>query len=213
MRLTLTTFLTIDGVMQSPGAPEEDPRDGFDLGGWLPPHFDEELGQYMNEVFDAADAFLLGRRTYEAMAGFWPQVDDPANRVATALNSLPKHVVTAALAELSWSGAVPLTGDIAKQVAELKKTPGRELQMHGSGELARSLMGRDLIDAYRLIVFPVVLGRGHKLFADGVPPATMRLVDTRTTGSGVVMHAYETAGRLEFGTVLPGDVTETLGRG
>jgi dihydrofolate reductase len=213
MRLTVTTFLTIDGVMQSPGAPEEDPRGGFDLGGWLPPHFDEELGQYMNQVFDQADALLLGRRTYEAMAGFWPQVDDPANRVATALNSLPKHVVTATLAELSWPGAVPLTGDIAKQVAELKKTPGSELQIHGSGELARSLMGHDLIDAYRLIVFPVVLGRGHRLFADGVPPATMRLVDTRSTGSGVVMHAYETAGSPEFGTVLPGDVTETLGRG
>jgi len=213
MRLTVTTFLTIDGGMQSPGAPEEDPRDGFELGGWLPPHFDEETGEYMNEVFDQADAFLLGRRTYEAMAGFWPQVDDPANRVATALNSLPKHVVTATVTGLSWAGAVPLTGDIAQKVAELKETPGRELQIHGSGELARSLMGHDLIDAYRLIVFPVVLGRGQRLFADGIPSATMRLVDTRTTGRGVVMHAYETAGRPEFGTVLPGDVKETLGQG
>ena len=211
MRLTVTTFLTIDGIMQSPGAPEEDPRDGFDLGGWLPPHFDEELGQYMNEVFDAAGAFLLGRRTYEAMAAFWPQVDDPANRVATALNSLPKHVVTATLTELSWSGSIPLTGDIAKQVAELKREPGRELQIHGSGALASSLMGHDLIDSYRLIVFPVVLGRGQRLFADGSPPTTMRLVDTRTTGRGVVMHAYETAGRPEFGSVLAEDVTETPG--
>ena len=206
MRLTLTTFVTMDGVMQSRGAPEEDPRDGFDLGGWLPPHFDEETGQYMNEVFDAADAFLLGRITYQAMASFWPQVTDPANRVGTQLNSLPKHVATATLTDLSWRGAVPLTGDLAQRVADLKRVPGRELQIHGSGALARSLMPHGLIDGYRLVIFPVVLGRGQRLFADGVPPATMRLVDTRTTGGGVVMHSYEAAGAPAFGSVRPGDV-------
>jgi dihydrofolate reductase len=206
MRLTLTTFVTADGVMQSPGAPEEDPRDGFDVGGWLPPHFGEETGQYMNEVFDQADAFLLGRRTYEAMAGFWPSVDDPANRVGAALNSLPKHVVTATQARLNWSGSVPLTGDIAAKVAELKQAPGRELQIHGSGRLARFLMGAGLIDAYRLVIFPVVLGKGQRLF-DGAPPATLRLVDTRSTGNGVVMHGYETAGALSVGQVHPDDTT------
>jgi dihydrofolate reductase len=207
MRLTLTTFVTMDGVMQSPGAPEEDPRDGFDLGGWLPPHFDEETGQYMNEVFDQAGAFLLGRRTYQAMAGFWPSVDDPANRVGSQLNSLPKHVVTATLKDLAWPGSVPLSGDVAQQVAELKRKPGQELQIHGSGALARSLMRHDLIDAYRLVVFPVVLGRGQRLFADGILPTTMRLADTRTTGNGVVMHTYEAAGRPAFGSVVPEDVT------
>ncbi len=212
MRLTLTTFLTLDGVMQSPGAPEEDPRDGFDLGGWLPPHFDGETGQYMNEVFDEADAFLLGRRTYEAMAGFWPAVTDPGNRVGSQLNSLPKHVVTATMKDLSWPGSMVLSGDVAHEVGELKRTPGRELQIHGSGALARSLMRQDLIDAYRLVVFPVVLGRGQRLFADGVRPATMRLAGTRTTGRGVVMHTYEAAGRPTFGSVVledvagPGDV-------
>jgi dihydrofolate reductase len=202
MRLTVTTFVTMDGVMQSPGAPEEDPRNGFDLGGWLPPHFDEETGQYMNEVFDAADAFLLGRFTYLEMAGFWPQVTDPANRVAAQLNSCPKYVVTATLADLAWAGSVPLRGDIPKQVAELKQQPGRELQIHGSGALARSLMPHGLIDGYRLVVFPVVLGRGQRLFADGTPPAAMRLVGTRSTGSGVVMHTYEAAGAPAFGSVL-----------
>ena len=206
MRLTATTFVTMDGVMQSPGAPEEDPRNGFDLGGWLPPHFGEALGQYMNEVFDAADAFLLGRFSYQAMAGFWPQVNDPANRVAVQFNSCPKYVVTETLADLSWAGSVPLRGDIPKQVAELKQTPGRELQIHGSGALVRSLMPHGLIDAYRLVIFPVVLGRGQRLFADGTPPATMRLVDTRSTGSGVVMHTYEAAGAPAFGSVLSGDV-------
>jgi len=196
----------MDGVMQSPGAPEEDPRNGFDLGGWLPPHFDEALGRYMNEVFDAADAFLLGRFSYQAMAGFWPQVNDPANRVAVQFNSCPKYVVTETLADLSWAGSMPLRGDIPKQVAELKQTAGRELQIHGSGALVRSLMPHGLIDAYRLVIFPVVLGRGQRLFADGTPPATMRLVDTRSTGSGVVMHTYEAAGAPAFGSVLAGDV-------
>ena len=206
MRLTLTTFVTIDGVMQSPGAPEEDPRDRFDLGGWLPPHFDDEVGQYMNEVFDAADAFLLGRVTYQAMAGFWPQVTDPANRVAAQLNGLPKHVVMSSLTELSWAGSVPLSGDVVGQVAELKRAPGRELQIHGSGALARSLMPHGLIDSYRLVVFPVVLGRGQRLFAGGVRPTTMRLTEVRSTGRGVVMHTYEAAGAAAFGSVQAGDV-------
>ena len=201
MRLTVTTFVTVDGVMQSPGAPEEDPRDGFGLGGWLPPLFDDETGQYMNEVLDQADAILLGRRTYEAMAGFWPSVNDPANRVATQLNSLPKHVVTATLTELSWSGAVPLTGDIAKQVTALKEVPGRELQVHGSAELVHFLASRGLVDGYRLVIFPVVLGRGTRLFADGTPPSAMHLTGTRTTGGGIVMHTYDTAGPLTFGSV------------
>jgi dihydrofolate reductase len=206
MRLTLTTFVTMDGVMQSPGAPQEDPRGGFELGGWLPPHFDDDIGQYMNEVFDAAGAFLLGRITYQAMAGFWPQVTDPANRVAAQLNSLPKHVVTATLDDLSWAGAVPLRGDIVRQVAELKQAPGGELQIHGSGALARSLMPHGLIDTYRLVIFPVVLGRGQRLFEAGAPPATMRLTGVRSTGRGVVMHTYDAAGAPAFGSVQPGDV-------
>src|SRR5262249_30297609 len=121
------------------------------------------------------------------------------------LNSLPKHVVTATVKELSWPGSVPLSGDIAQQVAELKRKPGRELQIHGSGALARSLMRHDLIDAYRLVIFPVVLGRGQRLCAGGVPPTELRLVGTRATGSGVVMHSYEAAGRPAFGSVA--DVT------
>jgi dihydrofolate reductase len=207
MRLTVTTFVTMDGVMQSPGAPQEDPRGGFDLGGWLPPLFDEDTGQYMNEVFDKADAILLGRRTYEAMAGFWPSVTDPANRVGVALNSLPKHVVTSTLTELSWANSVPVRGDIAQHVAELKKAPGRELQVHGSAALVHFLTGHSLVDGYNLVIFPVVLGRGTRLFADGTPPATMRLTGTRSTGNSVVMHGYETAGAPAFGQVHPDEVS------
>lgn len=201
MRLTATTFVTIDGVMQSPGAPQEDPRDGFDLGGWLPPYFDDEIGQYMNEVFDQADAFVLGRFTYEAMAGYWPKVTDPAIGVGVALNNLPKHVVTTTLTDLTWKNSAPLTGDIAKRVSELKQQPGRELQIHGSGRLAGYLMGHGLIDAYRLITFPVVLGRGARLFADGAPPTAMRLTHSRTTSRGITIHTYETAGAPTFGSV------------
>jgi dihydrofolate reductase len=201
MRLTATTFVTIDGVMQGPGAPQEDPRDGFELGGWLPPYFNDETAQYMNDVFDKADAFVLGRFTYEEMAAYWATVTDPANRVGVALNNLPKHVVTSTLTDLSWKNSVLLTGDVAKQVAELKASPGRELQIHGSGVLLRSLMGHDLIDAYRLIAFPVVLGRGQRLFADGAPPAAFRLTDTRTTSRGVGMYTYEAAGEPAFGSV------------
>jgi dihydrofolate reductase len=209
MRLTLTTFVTLDGVMQSPGAPQEDPRDGFDLGGWLPPHFDADLGEYMNEVFDQAGAILLGRRTYDTMAAFWPSVTDPANRVATALNKLPKHVVTTTPGALTWPGSVALTGDIAAKVTELKTAPGEELQVHGSGALARWLIGRDLIDTYRLIIFPVVLGRGQRLFADGVPPCGLRLTDNRATSRGVVMCTYQATGRPAFGAVRADDVTES----
>src|SRR5262249_34124043 len=177
MRLTVTTFVTMDGVMQSPGAREEDPRNGFDLGGWLPPHFDDETGQYMNEVFDAADAFLLGRFSYQAMAAFWPQVTDPAIRVAAQFNSRPKYVATATLADLAGRGSVPRRADIRRQVAELKRAPGRELHIPGSGARPRPLMPHGLIAAYRLVISPVVRGRGQRLFAGGAPPATMRLVD------------------------------------
>jgi dihydrofolate reductase len=202
MRLTVTAFVTADGVMQSPGAPEEDPRDGFDLGGWLPPYFDEQTGAYMNSVFEDADAILLGRFTYEAMAGYWPNITDPAVTLAVALNTLPKHVVTSTLTDLAWNNSVPVTGDIAKAVTELKQAPGRELQVHGSAALVHHLTGHRLIDAYRVITFPVVLGCGKRLFAEGVPPTGLRLTDSQATPGGVVMHTYETTGQPSFGTVF-----------
>jgi len=201
MRLTATAFVTVDGVMQSPGAPQEDPRDGFDLGGWLPPHFDDQLGQYMNEVFEEAEAFLLGRFTYEAMAGYWPNVTDPDVKVGAALNTLPKHVVTSTLTDLAWNNSRPVTGDIAGAVAELKQAPGRELQIHGSAALVHYLTEQRLIDAYRVLAFPVVLGRGKRLFDDGAPPTGLRLTDSRTTPSGVAMHTYETTGQPSFGAI------------
>ena len=202
MRLTATSFVTLDGVMQSPGAPEEDPRDGFDLGGWLPPHFDDQTGQYMAGVFEHVDAFLLGRFTYETFASYWPNVTDPADPISGALNKLPKYVVTGALTDLAWNNSHPITGDIVKEVSELKQQPGRELQIHGSATLIHHLTENGLIDVFRVLTFPVVLGRGKRLFANGVTPTALKLTGIQTTGSGVVMHTYEAAGQRSFGSVV-----------
>lgn len=202
MRLTITTFLTLDGVMQAPGGREEDRTGGFDLGGWLPPHFDETVGGWMGETLERAEALLLGRRTYDIMAAYWPHVTDPAEGGPdNPLNRLPKYVATARDDELTWAGSHRLDGDPAAAITELKNRPGGELQVHGSGALARWLMREGLIDTYQLLVFPVVLGRGQRLFADGVPPAGLRLTGTRTSGTGVTMLTYDSAGAPNFGTV------------
>ena len=200
MRLTLTTFLTLDGIMQGPGGPEEDPSGGFDQGGWLVPYADEGMGRFVDETFAAADAFLLGRRTYEIFAAFWPQVTDEANPVATKLNTLPKYVASTTLDTLGWEGSTLLRGDVAEEVAELKRQPGNELQVHGSGHLAQTLMEHQLIDEYRLLIYPVVLGAGKRLFRDGVTPAALRLTHTRSTDSGIAIHVYEPTGKPTYGS-------------
>jgi dihydrofolate reductase len=201
MQLTITTFLSVDGVMQGPGGPDEDRSGGFDRGGWLVPHFDEATGQFMNEVIEKADAFLLGRRTYEIFAASWPKVTDPEDPVASRLNTLPKYVVSTTLGSADWQNSTIINGDIAAEVARLKETPGRELQVHGSGMLARTLLESDLVDELRLLVFPVIVGAGRRLFPDAGVATGLRLVDSRTTGSGTAIHVYRPTGRPEFGEV------------
>jgi len=203
MQLTLTTFLSLDGVMQGPGGPTEDPSGGFKRGGWMVPYADEVMDGFVTEWFAAADAFLLGRITYQIMAAYWPQVTDE-DEVARKLNTLPKHVASKTLDKVTWNNSTLIKGDLVEEVTKLKGQDGRELQVHGSGNLAQTLIQYDLIDEYRLWIHPVVLGSGKRLFPDGKPPMALKLIETKTTGTGVVIQVYQPAGKPELGSFVPG---------
>ncbi|MEU6077832.1 dihydrofolate reductase family protein [Micromonospora sp. NPDC047074] len=186
MELSINTFVSIDGVMQGPGGAEEDPSNGFTRGGWLVPHSADGQLDPVDGWFRQADAFLLGRRTFEMMRGYWSQVTDPENLVATALNTWPKYVVSNTLsdADAAWGDTTVLRGDIVGQVRQLKQRSGRELQVHGSWQLARALHDAGLVDTVRLLQFPVVVGDGKRLFADGAAPATYRVTESEVLGGG-----------------------------
>jgi dihydrofolate reductase len=201
MQLTVTTFLSVDGVYQGPGGPEEDRSGGFDRGGWLVPHFDEETGKFMDEVFRQVDAFLLGRRTYEIFAAAWPNATDPNDPIAKSLNTLPKYVASSTLRDPQWANTNVLDGDLASAVQELKERDGRELQVHGSGRLIQFLLDNDLVDRLNLLVFPVIVGAGRRLFPDSGIATGLALDESRTTPSGVAISVYRPSGRPEFGSV------------
>ncbi|MFJ6574411.1 dihydrofolate reductase family protein [Streptomyces sp. NPDC091368] len=198
--LSLTQFLTLDGVMQAPGGPDEDTSGGFEHGGWSVPFGDEDFGRRITEIFERPTAFLLGRRTYDIFAGYWPKRTDPTDPVASKLNGLPKYVATTTLDSADWAGTTLLKGDVAGEVAALKERLDGEIQMHGSAGLARTLLDHDLIDTLHLHVFPVVLGTGRRLFTDGVRPTAFRLTDARTSSTGVALHTYERTGRPAYGS-------------
>ena len=199
VQVTLTTFLSLDGVMQGPGGPAEDPSGGFRLGGWMVPYADEAMGEFVTDWFEAADAFLLGRTTYEIMAAYWPLVTGE-DEVARKLNSLPKYVVSKTLDEVTWNNSTLIKGDPVKEVIRLKGEAGRELQIHGSANLAQTLIKHGLIDEYRLWFHPLVLGSGKRLFPAESAPIALRLIETRTTSTGVVIHVYQPAGKPALGS-------------
>ena len=192
--ITVFTSVTLDGVLQAPGRPDEDPRGGFDRGGWAAPYSDEVMGRVAAEGMAGPGSLLLGRRTYEDFHGFWPnQTDNPFTEV---LDDTRKYVASTTLAEpLPWRNSTLLKGDAAEAVARLKEEPGEDLTVLGSGELVQSLRRRDLVDRYVLLIHPLVLGAGRRLFPDGGPEATLRLVDSVPTTTGVIIATYEPAGR------------------
>jgi dihydrofolate reductase len=200
--LVVTTFLTLDGVMQAPGGPGEDPSGGFSYEGWLVPFFDDALGAQINEWFAGAQDFLLGRTTYEIFYGSWPQMisDDP---VSQGLNFKKKYVASRTLTSVEWETAELLQGDVADAVRKLKAEDGGELQVHGSAGLIQTLLREDLVDELRLVVFPVVLGEGKRLFGDGAVPRTWRLTTQSATPTGALMAAYERVGDVETGSMGP----------
>jgi len=206
MLLTVQTFVTLDGVMQAPGGPEEDASDGFTHGGWQAPFGDAASGDFIAELNSHASAFLLGRRTFEIFRGYWPDQTDPAHPIATAINSLPKYVTSNSLreADATWRGEHPdtahlVTGDVVASVRALKNEPGDELQIWGSGNLLQTLLRHDLVDRFRLMTFPVVLGSGRRLFNDGLLPLTMHPVEVTVTDLGIVLGTYEPAGPVGHG--------------
>jgi dihydrofolate reductase len=201
MQLTVTTFVSVDGVYQGPGGPDEDRSGGFDRGGWLVPHFDDATGKFMDEVFQEVDAFLLGRRTYEIFAAAWPKATDPNDPIAKSLNTLPKYVASSTLHDPQWANTTVLDGDLASAVQELKDRDGRELQVHGSGRLVQFLLANDLVDRLNLLVFPVIVGAGRRLFPESGIATGLALDESRTTPSGVGISVYRPSGRPEFGSV------------
>jgi dihydrofolate reductase len=197
-KLLTTTFLTLDGVMQAPGGPEEDDSGGFKYGGWSAPLWDDDVAAFMGDTMGTRFDLLLGRRTYDIFAGFWPNA--PVDETSRPLNEATKYVASRGRPKLTWDKSVLLEGVVAKAVADLKRGDGPELQVHGSGNLIQTLLRNNLIDEMRLLVYPVLLGSGKRLFADGTIPAGLSLLESHVSGSGVVMGKYVPAGEVVTGS-------------
>lgn len=194
MKISITQFVTLDGVSQGPGSADEDVTDGFRRGGWFVPYLDEAFVRRASDWLDLADGLLLGRRTYEAFAHDWPQITDPDDPFTERMNALPKYVVTNTLTSGAWNPTTVLRGDPVETVRELKALPGRELQIHGSGRLAASLLTAGLVDTLRLVVAPTVIGEGRQLFGHPGASVGLSLVEHAVTATGLLLLEYETTG-------------------
>ena len=199
MRLTITTNVSVDGVMQGLGGPGEDRRGGFDRGGWAPPLVDTETGDYLDQVYGGAAAFLFGRRTYEIFAGSWGAMIDMAKMpIGVALNSRPKYVTSTSLTDPQWADTSVLTGDVAAAVRDLKAQRDGDLLVPGSGVLVRWLLANGLVDQFDLLIYPVVLGQGTRLFPDSGPDMALDVVNSRTTSGGITIQTYRPHGRPAY---------------
>ena len=197
-KLVVTTFLTLDGVMQAPGGPEEDPSEDFAFGGWSFSYFDDAMGEIMDGIMGKPFDLVLGRKTYEVFAGFWPNAPEEAG--GKPLNDATKHVASRTLTTLDWANSVLIEGDVPQAVAALKQQDGPELQVHGSSNLLQTLLRYELIDEFHLHTFPVVVGGGKRLFGEGTTPSGLKLVDSRTTSTGVVSGTYVPTGPIVTGS-------------
>jgi dihydrofolate reductase len=197
-KLIVQTFLTLDGVMQAPGGPEEDASGGFSYGGWLVNYWNEQTDEVMGEATSKPFAMVLGRRTYDIMAAFWP--DAPEEAGGQVFNEATKYVASRSRPILEWSNSVLIEGDPAEGLAALKADDGPELVVYGSGNLIQTLLSHDIVDEFRLWICPLVIGSGKRLFAEGTIPAGLELVDSKTSSTGVVMGTYRSAGEIVTGT-------------
>ncbi len=195
------TFISLDGVMQAPGGPDEDPTGGFEYGGWVFPHADEETGKALFELFEKPFDLLLGRKTYDIFSAFWPYVGDE-DPIGQRFNSVVKYVATRGDAELKWNKSQSLGKDVVAAIKELKAGEGPDLLIQGSGDLIQTLLRHRLIDEFKLVIFPVVLGSGKKLFAGGAVPAAMKLLRTQSSSNGVIFATYQPDGPVKTGSFV-----------
>jgi dihydrofolate reductase len=195
-KIIVLSFLSLDGVMQAPGGPEEDTSGGFTHGGWTVPYFDEFLGQVMTEQMDLPFDLLLGRKTFEIFASYWPHHEDEG----AGINKATKYVASHTLTAHEWRKSVFLNGDVAGKIKQLKEQDGPDLQVHGSCSLIQTLMEHDLVDEFWLKIFPVTLGKGKRLFGDGTMPAAFELVDARPSPAGVIIASYQRSGDVKTGS-------------
>jgi dihydrofolate reductase len=200
MKLTTTTQVSVDGVMHGNGRRHENRSGGVERGGWARPLFDNEAMTFVHQVYQRADAFLFGRKTYDIFAGYWGVMDPSENAIAEALNTKPKYVASNTLTEPRWANTTVLSGDVAAAIGELKANPGGELQVHGSGALTRWLLENELVDEINLLIVPVVVGQGTRLFPDAGPDIALDLVDSRAFPKGITIQVYRPAGRPEYAT-------------
>jgi dihydrofolate reductase len=200
MKLTTTTQVSVDGVMQGNGGRHPDLDPGFERGGWARPLFDHEAMTFVDEAYQRADAFLFGRRTYDLFAGYWGVREDLGNPIVGALNTRPKYVASTTLTDPKWAGTTVLPADLATAIRELKAQPGGELQVHGSGALTRWLLENDLVDEITLLVCPVIVGQGARLFPEDGPDLALDLVESRAFPQGITMQVYRPAGRPTYAT-------------